>query len=517
MAEAGTEARARAGDPEAFGSLIREWDHDLRGVVWSVLGSADATEQAMHTAYERAFRSIDRFDGSASLRMWMHTICLRTAIDATRADGDEGAPPDVGFPVPVTPADRVFDSLEGTDRLLLMLTLGLDYGVDEVATLTGVSQDAVVSRVTASHGAVTAAMQPSTAETDAGRSLDEELHERLQTRIPTPNLGYWPDIDARLAALHSPAVDPNGSEGSFNRTRILLAVAGVCVIAALAVLGFRSLGDDDPAGLATTSDQASTDDSAEGTDDPVASTTADGSVTTAATEEDGNTTGDDTSAAGTAADDEIVSDSPSAEPTEQDTDDEGAASSTDPASAAQAAAAEQPPVVDLMVDERLDGATLSSAGLGPIAVGMSVPALADVLGVEEVPLRLSSSVGVHTCGWVGIGRSESATSVDAVIGIDVTGASEGVVQRIIVFSDRWATPSGVRVGMTEQDLVDTFGDRVEARNNTVAPGAVWTFLPNDPNDPYTVHFVVTFENVLHSIHVGVPAWPGIDMLCEDVP
>lgn len=139
--------------------LIREWDRDLRGVVWTVVRSAHETDDVMQASYEKAFRSIDRFDGRASMKSWLHTICLRAAIDHVRYEGrrrhddvtalvaPSASPDAAGAALAAVELDRAFESLDGTQRLLLMLTAGLGYGFDEVATIVGMPRGTVASKV----------------------------------------------------------------------------------------------------------------------------------------------------------------------------------------------------------------------------------------------------------------------------------------------------------------------------------------------------------------------------------
>ena len=159
MSSSDLETRARQGDPAAFGELIREWDRDLRGVVWSVVRSAHATDDVMQTAYEKAFRSIDRFDGQASMKTWLHTICLRSAIDHTRYESHRSHDDIVAMASPPTSPDaaasavasvqldEAFNSLDGVERLLIMLTAGLGYSFDETATIVGMPRGTVASKV----------------------------------------------------------------------------------------------------------------------------------------------------------------------------------------------------------------------------------------------------------------------------------------------------------------------------------------------------------------------------------
>lgn len=153
------EARARAGDAAAFGALLRAWDRDLRGVAWSVVRSDHATDDVMQTAYEKAFRSIGRFDGRSSMKTWLHSIIYRTALDHIRYEKrrrhDDLEVVDLQRPGPDSTSDRAMGQVElaqameslGPDqRAALMLTAGLGYSFDEVAEITGESRGTIASR-----------------------------------------------------------------------------------------------------------------------------------------------------------------------------------------------------------------------------------------------------------------------------------------------------------------------------------------------------------------------------------
>lgn len=153
------EALARSGDPGAFGLLVRRWDDELRGLVWSVLREADQLDDVLQSAYEKAFRSLGRFRHESSLKTWVYSICLRTAIDHQRYEGrrrhdDLGtvAPRSSDASTSTEGLDRVelaraLELLDPDVRALLMLTAGLGYSFDETAAIAGLPRGTVASRV----------------------------------------------------------------------------------------------------------------------------------------------------------------------------------------------------------------------------------------------------------------------------------------------------------------------------------------------------------------------------------
>lgn len=153
------EAAARSGDPAAFGRLLRAVDHDLRGVVWSVVRDRDAVDDVMQVAYEKAFRSIGSFQGGSSLKTWLHTICYRCAIDHVRHErrrrhddletADRAAASESTSAAALARIDvaDLLSDLDPETRALVMMTAALGLGYDEVAEVTGVPRGTVASRV----------------------------------------------------------------------------------------------------------------------------------------------------------------------------------------------------------------------------------------------------------------------------------------------------------------------------------------------------------------------------------
>jgi RNA polymerase sigma-70 factor (ECF subfamily) len=83
MAEDDTAWAAAAGDRGALTAFVREtYDH-----VWrfcASLGSGQDTADLVQETYERALRSLHRFEGRSTARAWLLTIARNVCADAVR-------------------------------------------------------------------------------------------------------------------------------------------------------------------------------------------------------------------------------------------------------------------------------------------------------------------------------------------------------------------------------------------------------------------------------------------------
>lgn len=161
------EELARLGNARAFGQLIRTFDDDLRRVAWNIVRSPEELDDVMQESYEKAFRSIRSFEGRASMKTWLHAICYRTAIDhvntqSRRRHESDGRLHDIADRGSTAQAatDRmeIEDSLAALapeQRVLLLLTAGLGYSVDETAEIMGLPRGTVASRVRRAKRAMT--------------------------------------------------------------------------------------------------------------------------------------------------------------------------------------------------------------------------------------------------------------------------------------------------------------------------------------------------------------------------
>lgn len=176
-AECEVEELACNGDPRAFGELLRRWDDDLRGLVWSVVRDADQIDDVLQSAYEKAFRSLAEFRGEAALKTWVYSVCLRTAIDHQRYEKRRQHESDHVLERRPSAASTSAEALDHTElaaaleliepeaRALLMLTAGLGYSFEDAAVMSGLPRGTVASRVARAKQLIRTSMGDGRAET----------------------------------------------------------------------------------------------------------------------------------------------------------------------------------------------------------------------------------------------------------------------------------------------------------------------------------------------------------------
>ncbi len=79
-AEATLLAGLRAGDDDAYETLVRANSARLLTVARRILGSEDDARDALQDAFISAFKAVGRFEGHARLSTWLHRIVVNTAL-----------------------------------------------------------------------------------------------------------------------------------------------------------------------------------------------------------------------------------------------------------------------------------------------------------------------------------------------------------------------------------------------------------------------------------------------------
>ncbi len=84
MDDRATIERALAGDGEAFASLFRAYDRDVRRVCRRMLGDAQSVEDAVSEVFLRARRALGGFESDRPFRPWLKAIAGHYCIDQLR-------------------------------------------------------------------------------------------------------------------------------------------------------------------------------------------------------------------------------------------------------------------------------------------------------------------------------------------------------------------------------------------------------------------------------------------------
>jgi RNA polymerase sigma-70 factor (ECF subfamily) len=76
--------RAKDGDLEAFGELVRRHEHGVRAVVFRLLDDERDVDEAVQDSFVQAWRNIGRFRGDAAVFTWLYRIAVNEALARLR-------------------------------------------------------------------------------------------------------------------------------------------------------------------------------------------------------------------------------------------------------------------------------------------------------------------------------------------------------------------------------------------------------------------------------------------------
>ncbi len=78
-------ARLRAGDEQAFETLVRVYGGRMLAVARRFVRNDDDAQDIVQSAYLNAFRSVGQFEGQCLLGTWLHRIVVNTALMKLRS------------------------------------------------------------------------------------------------------------------------------------------------------------------------------------------------------------------------------------------------------------------------------------------------------------------------------------------------------------------------------------------------------------------------------------------------
>ncbi len=162
MTDAELIARTRAGDPDAFGTLVSRYYEACWRFAYHMLGERADAEDVVQETYLRAYLAIGRYDERDQFRGWLFRILTNQCRNALTSRGrrtrrfvqdevalDTAAAPASGLSLGVEDAAlaRALTQLDPNQReaLLLKYAEGLEY--TEMSAMTGVGESALKMRV----------------------------------------------------------------------------------------------------------------------------------------------------------------------------------------------------------------------------------------------------------------------------------------------------------------------------------------------------------------------------------
>src|SRR5262249_49961335 len=80
-------ARFCRGQTEAFGVLLRRYEHELYGYLRRYLGDSDLAEDVFQNTFLQVYVKSDQYEIGRPVRPWLYTIATHQAIDALRRNG----------------------------------------------------------------------------------------------------------------------------------------------------------------------------------------------------------------------------------------------------------------------------------------------------------------------------------------------------------------------------------------------------------------------------------------------
>jgi len=164
--------KARKGDAEAFGILIKDQEQRAFNLAYRFLKNAEDAEDVAQEAFLRAFKSIKKFKGQSSFSTWLYRIVHNMCIDFLRSkqnkvtdsidkpiryDGEELAwqiPDDTNSPAEISEnaemkglVRQALAELPEEQRMAVILRDLQGFSYQEIADISGVGMGTVKSRI----------------------------------------------------------------------------------------------------------------------------------------------------------------------------------------------------------------------------------------------------------------------------------------------------------------------------------------------------------------------------------
>ncbi|WIM96546.1 RNA polymerase sigma factor SigM [Actinoplanes oblitus] len=200
-----------AGDPEAFGELVRRHRDRLWAVALRTIGDREEAADAVQDALLSAHRAAAGFRGDSAVTTWLHRIVVNACLDRIRRrqahptvplpDGSRSGDEYPSRPEPAAPTPdqdtvllvrQALAALPVDQRAAIVLVDVQGYGVAEAAAMLGVAEGTVKSRCARGRARMALGLRelrggpPSEPGHDGNRSGGRDVPSRSGAVIPLP-------------------------------------------------------------------------------------------------------------------------------------------------------------------------------------------------------------------------------------------------------------------------------------------------------------------------------------------
>jgi RNA polymerase sigma-70 factor (ECF subfamily) len=76
--------RAKVGDADAFGEVVRRWERKIYALAYGFTGSVEDARDAAQETFVAAYRNLQNFRGEAKVSSWLHRIAVNQCITRQR-------------------------------------------------------------------------------------------------------------------------------------------------------------------------------------------------------------------------------------------------------------------------------------------------------------------------------------------------------------------------------------------------------------------------------------------------
>lgn len=156
--------KARAGDPEAFHSLVESYQRAVFSLCYRMLGNAGDAEDAAQETFLRTYRSLHRYDPGRKFSTWLLSIATHYCIDQLRkrrmlfVSLDDMPFLEVAASAPspehallagerAEQVQRLLTALSPKDRAAVVMRYWYEFSYDEIGEALSLTNSAVKSRL----------------------------------------------------------------------------------------------------------------------------------------------------------------------------------------------------------------------------------------------------------------------------------------------------------------------------------------------------------------------------------